>query len=483
MLICSISCQMRLYKTNHNSSKKEQNKYAFWILIFTIIIISYSCKKASTSPNIPKTPEVSEKDPDQYDTPFKKVPNTSDIIMYEINLRAFTSQGTLKAAISRLDAIKELGINVVWLMPIHPIGELKGIGSPYAVRDYNAVNSEFGTLENLREFVKEAHKRDMSVILDWVANHTSWDNLWIKNKSWYTQDATGNIVSPNGWNDVADLNFSNQAMRKEMIKAMKYWVLAANVDGYRCDYADGVPYDFWKQAIDTLKKIPNRDLIFFAEGTRTDHYSAGFSLNFGWNFFNTLKDVFNNNATSSKLNAANANDYANMPANCEILRFISNHDDNAVDNAPFATFKGKAGSMAAFVATLYMDGVPLIYNGQEVGNAVKLSFFTKTPIDWTTNPDVAIEYKKLISFRKSSNAIKTGSIINYSNNPDIVAFKKTSGIEEVLVLVNIRGNTINYTVDVSLRNKNWKNALDESDVTLSTTVDLAPFSYLVLKNK
>jgi len=164
-------------------------------------------------------------------------------------------------------------------MPVHPIGIIKTVNSPYCIKNYKEVNPEYGTLDDLRTLIREAHKRNMAVILDWAANHTSWDNPWIEHKSWYTQDGSGNIIHPAGtnWQDVADLNFNNSEMRLEMIRSMKYWVLTANVDGFRCDAADYVPFSFWKQAI----KIPNRKLIMLAEGACADHFTAGFQLNFG----------------------------------------------------------------------------------------------------------------------------------------------------------------------------------------------------------
>lgn len=454
-------------------------KHYLSIALLSFLLIT-GCKKSE--PVIDPEPVVVQPGTEQYGTPFEKVPATSDIVMYEVNLRAFSSQGNLKGVQARLDSIKALGVNVIWLMPIYPIGEEKGVNSPYSVRNYMQVNSEFGTMDDLRTLVSEAHNRDIAVILDWVANHTSWDNLWIQNKAWYTKDASGNIVSPNGWSDVADLNYNSSALRKEMIKAMKYWVLSANVDGYRCDFADGVPYDFWKQAIDTIRSIPNRKLVMFAEGTRTDHFSAGFDLTFGWNFYGKLKDVFTKNDPTSGLAAVNTADYAKVPANSHILRFTSNHDDNAVDNSPVYLFNSKAGSMAAFVLTAYMGGVPMLYNGQEVGCPQKLSFFTRTPIDWSTNPEMTAAYKKIINFRKSSEAIKTGSITSFNNNNDVMAFKRISGTEEVLVLVNVRNQPVTYNLDTSINNTNWNDVIHGKTLNLGTSVSLLPYEYIILKN-
>ena len=471
----------RITKISKTLNMKNIERILLIPLLLILMLPTYGCKEDLDSLEQPGSSLKSA--PIQYDTPFGNVPETADIIMYEVNLLAFSPEGTLQGVQTRLDAIKDVGVNVVWLMPIHPIGELKGIGSPYAVRDHRQVNPKLGSLENLREFVKEAHKRDMAVILDWVANHTSWDNSWIQhNKSWYTQNTNGEIVSPQGWTDVAQLNFNNQEMRKEMISAMKYWILEANIDGYRCDYADGVPNDFWKQAIDTLTAIPNREIIMFAEGAKKDHFSSGFSLNFGWNFYGKLKEVFNQNASSEILSAANEADYSGIQANAHVLRFISNHDDNAWDNTPLHIFKGKQGSLAAFAITAFMGGVPLIYTGQEVGYPEQLSFFEQTPVDWTINPEITNEYQKLITLRKSNNALKRGKLIPYNNDSDIVAFKRVLETDEVVVLVNVRNRSIEYTLPQQLADSHWHNAFSSSKVTLGQTINLQPFSYLVLKN-
>jgi len=292
----------------------------------------------------------------QYGTPFEDIPSVDDIVMYEVNLRAFSSSGDLQGVINRLDEIKALGVNVIWLMPIHPIGEVNSVNSPYSVKDYLAVSEEYGCLDDLRELTDEAHAKGMAVIMDWVANHTAWDNPWITNTSWYTQDGSGNIVHPPGtnWLDVADLNYSNSDMRAAMIDAMKYWVLEANVDGYRCDYADGVPLNFWTQAIDTLRSIPNRKYVLLAEGSRYNHFTAGFDLIYGWDFYHKMKEVFNGQAASI-LFTAHEEEYSSIPDGKHRLRFTTNHDESAWDSTPMVLFNGKEGALAASVI-LYRSG-------------------------------------------------------------------------------------------------------------------------------
>jgi glycosidase len=325
----------------------------------------------------------------------------------------------------------------------------------------------------------------MAVMLDWVANHTSWDNEWTKNKGWYTTDASGNIISPAGmgWNDVADLNFGSSAMRKEMIKAMKYWVLEANVDGFRCDYAEGVPDEFWKQAIDTLRNIPNRELIMFAEAGKKELLNAGFDLIFGWNFYGKLKEVYENNGSVNNVVSANTSDYVNVPSGKHILRWISNHDESAWDDTAPNNFNGQAGALAAFVVTSYMGGVPLIYNGQEVGFNSKLPFFenSSTKINWSVNADILDQYKQLIAFRQSSAAITNGTIETFQT-PDVMAFRKKSGDEEVVVLVNLRNSAKDFVVPDALANSEWMNAMTSENVTLSDNVPLEAYEYLILHN-
>ncbi|MEN9612775.1 MAG: hypothetical protein RLZZ628_3589 [Bacteroidota bacterium] len=444
-----------------------------------------NCK--DKTPVIPVVPVIApEPDPVAFATPFTGVPAAKDVVMYEVNLRAFSSQGTFKGVEARLDSIKALGVNVLWLMPIYPVGVLNavgGLGSPYSIKNYKEVNAEFGTLDDLQMLVKEAHRRNMSVILDWVANHTSWDNAWITaHPDWYSKDGTGKIIIPAGtnWNDVADLNYDNAMMRLFMINAMKYWVLKANIDGFRCDYADGVPQDFWKQAIDSLKLIPNRKYILLAEGSRNDHFSAGFQFNYGWDFYGQLKNTYKNNLNASTILQMHNTEANNLPNTAFKLRFTTNHDESAWNDTPIALFNGQAGALSAFVLSSYIGGVPLLYDGQEVGRADKTPFFSRSPIDWQQNPAILAAYKQLLSFRQSSNAIKEGTLTPF-NDDNVVAFKKVLQTEEVLVFVNVRNAATRYILPAALANTVWKDALDNTTVNLATQLTLTPYQYLILK--
>ncbi|MCO4291446.1 alpha-amylase family glycosyl hydrolase [Solitalea sp. MAHUQ-68] len=458
--------------------------------VYAILALSFSffdCKKGDDPVPPTKPPVQQPVDPPVYAAPYQGIPDTKDVVMYEVNLRGFSAEGNFKGVQNRLDQIKDLGVNVIWLMPINPVGQLKsagGLGSPYAVKNYKEVNPEFGTLEDFRTLVKEAHNRNMAVVIDWVANHTAWDNPWIANKNWYKQDASGNIIPPpnTNWTDVAALDYNNQDMRKEMIRSMKYWVLATNIDGFRCDAADLMPYDFWKQAIDTLKKFDNRKLVLLAEGSRANHFNAGFQLNYGWDYYKTLKDVFKGTQADATLFTTNAQELTNIPEGFTKLRFTTNHDETAWDDTPMGLFSGKKGSMAAFVLASYMGGSTLLYNGQEVGSTKKLSFFEHDPIDWTTNPDMVVEYKKLIAFKNGSDAVKRGSIETIAD-PSIVVFKRIYNGKEVLVIVNANNSAVTYNVPTSVSSASWSNVMKNEDMALGATLTLQPYDYYILSKK
>ncbi|MEX8548852.1 MAG: alpha-amylase family glycosyl hydrolase [Mucilaginibacter sp.] len=452
------------------------NRNIFKVLLLLSVTVFSNCKKNNDTP-------VSDTSYPQYGTPFANVPNTQDVIVYQVNLRAFSSDASFKGVTARLDSIKALGANVVYLLPIYPVGVLKsagGLGSPYAVKDYKAVNPEFGTLADLQNLVNTAHAKNMAVMFDWVANHTSWDNAWISNKSWYKQDATGNIISPPGYADVAALDFTNQTMRTAMIDAMKYWVFTANIDGYRCDFADNVPFDFWKQAIDALRSITTHKLIMLAEGARSDHFNAGFNMKYGFGYYTALEaGVFGNSKSVTTLQDLNTSEFAGALPGSQVMRYITNHDVYSSDGSPITVYGGKTGSMAAFLVTAYMKGVPMIYNGQEVGCTRDLSIFYHNPIDWTTNPDMTAEYKKILNFRAGSDAVKNGQLSQYSSD-DVAVFTKSTSSQKVLVIANLRNNAVTYTMPANLSASGWKNAFTGASVTLNSQMYLQPYQHMVL---
>jgi cyclomaltodextrinase len=457
-------------------------RWASLALLLTVSALS-GCKDDTPSPpSGPVTPVTS--DPAQYGTPFAGVPDPQDAVIYQVNMRAFSNGGKFAGVTARLDSIKNLGANVVYLMPIYPIGVARGVNSPYAVKDYLEVNAEFGTLTDLRTLVDAAHARGLSVMLDWVANHTSWDNLWVtQHKDWYQQDASGNIITPPGttFTDVAQLNFSNSTMRLAMIAAMKSWVYKANVDGFRFDYADGPPASFWQQANDTLRRVRSHKLLLLAEGGRSANFTAGFDYNFGFSFYDRLKTVYGSNQAATGLEATNLGEFAGASTAQSVVHYTTNHDVNSSDGTPVALYNGKAGAMSAFVIAALYKGVPMIYNGQEQGMTTPITFpFTSVKVRWEAQPDVTRAYRQLLKARAASAALRRGTPTIYST-ADVCAFTKTSGAEQALVLVNVRNASRQFNVPAAFANTAWTNALDGSAMTVGSQVSLPAYGYLVLK--
>ncbi len=417
----------------------------------------------------------------QYGTPMANIPENEELVMYEVNLRAFSSGGDLQGVQNRLDQIAELGVNIIWLMPIHTNGG--PINSPYAISDYYAVDEEYGTLENLRTFIAEAHSRNMLVILDWVANHTAWDHTWMADSSWYTQDGNGTIVHPAGtnWTDVADLNFDNEIMANQMIDAMKYWVLEANADGYRCDASDYVPFEFWKRAIDSLRAIPSRELVLFAEGARNDHFEAGFDLNFDWSFYDRTVAIFANGTNASYLGNQHNITYGAVPVGKEKVRFTTNHDQCAWDGTPLDIYGSLDASLAAFAATLFYPGVPLIYTGQEIGWNIQIPFFSNSIINWNYGSSTLEMYKKLMSAYTNNEEFKLGALNNFSSS-DVVCINRVINGNSAWCMVNARNTNSSFNLPLELQNFSGTNLLDGSSFSINGNVlSLNPFEILIFK--
>ena len=449
-----------------------------WIITaaFALVLSWVSCK-----PNTEVLPPAEEyPSSEQYGNPFQSVPSTDDIILYEVNLRAFSSTGDLQGVINKLDHLQSLHVNVIWLMPIHPIGTINSVNSPYCVKDHKAVSAEYGDLSRLRQLTDAAHARGMAVIMDWVANHTAWDHPWMSNTSWYTQDANGNVIMPPGtnWADVADLNFDNTDMRAAMIDAMRYWVLQANVDGYRCDYADGVPDDFWTEAITSLRSIPNRELVMLAEGDRTNHYTSGFDMTFAWDYYTQLKNVFQGQPAFT-INATSANEYTSVPSGKHKLRFTTNHDQSAWEATPPTLFGGIDGATAATVAHVFMRGVPLIYTGQEVGRLTTIPFFSNSPIDWSANASMLSKYRDIYGIYDNLDVARRGNLTLHSANDAIIIEKELSG-EHLLVVVNVRNTPVSVPMPAALQNTAWSTAITGTTEFIGSTMGLMAYEYKIL---
>ncbi|MCR4853503.1 MAG: alpha-glucosidase C-terminal domain-containing protein [Prevotella sp.] len=413
------------------------------------------------------------------------MPEPADIVMYQVNPRVFAPDHSLNAVTARLDSIKALGVNVVWVMPINPIGVEKGKNSPYCIKDYKNIAPEFGTLEDFKRLSQACHERGMGIILDWVANHTAWDNPWVKeHPEWYTHDEKADtIIHPRPWDwyDVADLNYDNREMRAAMIDAMKFWIVEEGLDGFRCDVADGVPADFWKEAIDTLRAAAgDRKIVMLAEGKRVDNFTVGgFDLNYGWDYKDSLVNVFNKGYSVENLFNADKAEYDSLPAGKVKMRFTTNHDHSTIAT-PVKEFTNERGSMAAYVATIFPHGGALVYGSQEVGYPDPINFFKYVPVDWSANGKLYEEYQHLIGLYNQYPALRKGTMTAYPDK-DIMLFEKHDETDTFLIAVNVRNEEKQMKLPESWAGKKVRNMYGEADEQLGDTLTLKPFEYKILK--
>ena len=415
------------------------------------------------------------------------MPEAADVVMYQVNPRVFAPSNSLQAVTARLDTIQDLGVNVLWIMPIYPIGEVKSKNSPYSVKDYKAVAPEYGTIDDLRTLVEESHNRGMGVILDWVANHTAWDNVWLtEHPEWYTHDSAGNIIYPPGtdWTDVADLNYDNREMRDAMIDAMRFWVDSIGIDGFRCDVADQVPVDFWSECIKTLRSAASpRNLIMLAEGANPENFSAGFDMNYAWEYMRAIADVMKGEKVG-KLIAADAHEYDNLDRGKYKLRFTTNHDE-ATKASPITLYGGVRASMAAFVATTMLHGGMLVYGSQEVGYPETINFFHYVPVNWSANPEIRNEYKKLISIYNEHPSLRSSGKVTPCDDDEnnVLCVDRVLNNDNVLVVVNVRNAETAFDLPPMWANRTVTNLMNGEEVTLVPRIILKPYQYLLFNNK
>jgi glycosidase len=419
-----------------------------------------------------------------------EMPAVEDIAMYQVNPRVFAPDHSLNAVAARIDSIRDLGVNMMWVMPIYPIGIEKGKNSPYCISDYKAIAPEFGTIDDFKNLANVCHEHGMGIILDWVANHTAWDHPWVKeHPDWYTYDAQADtIICPQPWNweDVADLNYDNKDMREAMIDAMKFWIVEVGIDGFRCDVADGVPADFWKDAIDQLRAAAgDRKIVMLAEGKNVDNFTVGgFDMNYGWDYKDELVKVFKG-APASDLIKTDKAEYDSLPAGKVKLRFTTNHD-HSTEATPCVEFTNDQGSLAAYVACIFPHGGALIYGSQEVGYPEPINFFKYVPVDWKAKPDVYKEYQRLLGLYNEHPALRKGSMTAWPDQ-DVLIFEKSypktngNGSERFLVIVNVRNASSTINIPEEWIGQKTEDEMADQNITLEATLTLEPFQYLILE--
>ena len=416
---------------------------------------------------------------------------TRTAILYQINLRQFTPEGTIRAAEAQLPRLKALGVDILWLMPVHPIGEKnrKGsLGSPYSVRDYYAVNPEFGSKEDLKAFVAAAHANGMKVILDWVANHSAWDNPLVdEHPEYYERDWKGDFHPTPwwDWSDIIDFDFAQPGIRRYMADAMLHWVREVGVDGFRADVAAYVPLDFWEQLRAELEA--EKPVFLLAEAQMRDLHHRAFDASYAWGWYNALADIAKGKADVGALFGYYSENESAWPAGAMRMVYAENHDQNAWHGTQFETFGPALPNVIAL--SMVGEGIPLIYNGQEAGNPKRLEFFEKDPIAWRPHP-VGDLYRRLIAFRDAHPALHNAPwgarmipVVN-SAPQKVFSFVRQKNGDKVLALFNFSAEAQTITFADALPHGRY-DELGGGTVTIgaATRLTLEPWSHRILAAK
>ncbi len=460
--------------------------------LFVLILLICSCQQNSSS--------VQQKTPSKIPAGRPTEPEwAKSAVLYECNVRQFSASGNFKGVQSQLPRLRDLGINVLWLMPIHPIGveRRKGsLGSPYSVRDYYAVNPDFGTLDDLKNLIGEAHKLGLKVILDWVPNHTSWDAVWLKQHPEFYTRYKGSLTTPinehgepiTDWSDICDLDYNQPGTRKAMIDAMKYWITSADIDGFRVDMAGLVPNDFWAEARPVLDSV--KQMFMLAEWQdEPGHFNSCFNANYGWKWKDITKDI-----ATGKQNATSLDTLLNYldeyyPKDYYQLYFTQNHDENSWAGHEQELYG--AASDAFNVLMFTWQGIPMLYNGQEDGLAQRLAFFEKDPVKWK-DYSKTVFFQNLCTLKRNNKSVaagKNGGIlkkISTDKDTEIYAFTREKDGDKVVVVLNLtnRPQSVTLNPDDHVVGA-YLSVFGAStvQVTKDMQLSLKPWEYLVLTNK
>lgn len=407
--------------------------------------------------------------------------------IYEVNIRQYTPEGTFDAFSEKLPELKSMGVKILWLMPIHPIGEKrrKGkLGSYYSVKNYKAVNPEFGTEQDFQDLVNKIHAMGMYIILDWVANHTAWDHKWIKeNPEFYTHDSTGKIITPvKSWSDVADLNYDNKELRNEMLSAMTYWVSDFNIDGFRCDVASLVPTDFWNTVRDSLEQI--KPVFMLAESDDPELHHNAFDMTYAWKYMHVLHEIAAGKADVDTILNIYASEQKNYAKNDYRMIFLTNHDENSWNG----TVRERYGkySEAFTVWQCLFPGMPLIYSGQEAGLNERLAFFKKDTIQWREHKNRGI-FTKLLQLKKSNKALWNGEFGGETVFPKgfqeqgIHGFIRKNEDEQVLAIFNFSDLEKRLKLNSDFIEGSYYDIFQDrsANLTRDDNIILKPFDYKV----
>jgi len=404
--------------------------------------------------------------------------------VYEVNVRQYTKEGTFNAFAKELPRLKEMGVKTLWFMPITPIAQKmkKGtLGSYYAAADYTSINPEFGTLDDFKNLVADAHAQGFKVIIDWVANHTGWDHRWTKEHPDYFEkdSATNDFKVASGMDDIIELDFKNPSLRKAMIDAMKFWVVEAGIDGFRCDLAFWVELDFWKEAKMELHKTKPLFWLGELDALENPEYMEVFDAAYTWTWMHRTKEFYQNKLPVDSLYVV-LEKYKQAPG--MKAWFTTNHDENSWNGTEYEKYGDAAKALAVFSCT--WPGLPLIYNGQEMPNLKRLKFFEKDVIEWNGKYELQDFYKTLLKLHSNHPAlVATNDVIKIKTSDDahIFAYLRKANNKEVLVLLNLSSARLRFDITDNVVGGKFKNVFSsaQNDFTTEKSFEMAGWEFLV----
>jgi len=408
--------------------------------------------------------------------------------MYEVNIRQYTVDGTFNAFAEHLPRLKDMGVEILWMMPIHPIGivKRKGIlGSYYSIQNHKGINTEFGTEQDFKDLILKVHALGMKIVIDWVANHTSWDNVWTEtNPEFFVKNEEGDFIAPYDWDDVIQIDHSNEAEQIAMIDAMKYWITHFNIDGFRADLAHLTPLPFWLKARTNLSPF-KKDLIWLAE-TEEVNYHQAFDISYTWKWMHFTEQFAKGEKTLADCTKVLIEYKNDFPENALRLFFTSNHDENSWNGSEYEKY-GELAKAFAVLSCLYA-GIALVYSGQELPHKKRLSFFEKDLIEWNTNIELHSFYKILLSFRKQNAVLKNAIMRNITIDESLVdknilAYKIENDFGKVIVILNLRRVSISENISFTEGEEIYKNIFTQQEVRVGNNFlfETAAGGYCILE--
>ena len=444
---------------------KKSNKISTFVLSTLFLCIFTACQ-----PEYSVLPPVPEQKP---------ITDANQMVIYECNERLFAETEAFKTIEAYIPTLVDMGVNVLWLMPIHPIGaDSKAVGSPYCVKDYTAINPAFGTMDDLKHLVNTAHEHQMRVMLDWIANHTSWDNRWVTaHPDWYQPAQTADEKQRA---DVTFLNYDMQVVCDTMQACMLYWVNEAGIDGFRCDYAQGVPLSFWKSTISAIR-AKKSDALMLAETSDVAHYDAGFDLLYSWSYMYAVEGLYSGSGTFGSLLSAHTSEYNSTPEDKDRMRYVTTHDESATAG-PGTFYHSPQGELSAFCLTAFLSGVPMIYSSQELGNMNAINFFNYNIMDFKAENDTRTALKQLMKVYHETAHLRGGSRITGSLNTKVHYIEYSDEQETMIVICNTSGKKQDAKLPMKHQGHEMSDLLTGASVSLETIITLAPYEYKIYKH-